>query len=76
MKLEVINEQVERTYSNGKKKERLTSIQFSIVDDDGAVIGDASVGDSYVNMNLNNMSGFDSIDEGVSKLSSIFGIEK
>lgn len=76
MKLEVINEQVERTYSNGKKKERLTSIQFSIVDDDGAVIGDASVGDSYVNMNLNNMSGFDSIDEGVSKLRSIFGIEK
>ena len=76
MNLIVVNEQVERTYPNGKQKERVTSIQFNLVDDDGAVIGDATVGDSYVNMNLNNMSGFNSLDEGVSKLKSIFNIEE
>ena len=57
----------------GNDTTRIDSVQYNIVDADGATVGSATVGNGYANANLN-FSGFSGIEEGEAKLADILGI--
>lgn len=74
MELKKQSENINRSYNaEGEMTERIDSVQYEIVDDNGNSVGNASIGNGYANANLN-ISGFSSIAEGEAKLAAMFGI--
>lgn len=75
MKLKKTSENIQRTYAaDGTPTERIESINYSILDEDGVNIGNANIGNGYANANVN-FSGFATIAEGEQRLAALFGIE-
>ena len=75
MKLKKTSENIQRSYAaDGKPTERIESVNFTILDEDGASIGSANIGNGYANVNVN-VSGFSTIAEGEQRLASLLGTE-
>ncbi|MBD5237380.1 MAG: hypothetical protein HDS62_07615 [Bacteroidales bacterium] len=76
MELKKINENVTRTFdAEGEATERVENISYEVRDNGGTVIGNASVGNGYANLNVN-LYGMDSIEEGETALKELLGVEK
>ena len=76
MELKKINENVTRTFdAEGKATERVDNLIYEVRDNAGTVIGNASVGNGYANLNVN-LYGMDSIEEGETALKELLGVEK
>ena len=76
MELKKINESVTRTYdAEENPTELIENISYEVRDNGGTVIGNASVGNGYVNLNIN-LYGMNSHEEGETALKELLGIEK
>ena len=84
MKLVKTNERWDRPFENGQEgASKLESVQFNVTDNEGNIIGNASVRNKdgsvninfpdggYVNVNVNDYS---TIEKGVEMLKSVMGI--
>lgn len=58
--------------AEGATTDRVTDINYQILDNEGNVIGNANIGNGYANANFN-FSGFSTIEEGEEKLKGLFG---
>ena len=68
------NETFTRTYNEaGEAAERKDTAQFRLIDPDGQPIGEAHINTSSANININ-ISGFNTIDEGLEKIKTLFGV--
>lgn len=76
MKLVKENETWSRSFGpNGSESsEQLTGRQFLVVDNDGRVVGNATVNQTNAYVNIHNLSGFSTVEEGEAKLKELFGI--
>ena len=76
MKLVKENETWSRSFGpNGSESsEQLTGRQFLVVDNDGRVVGNATVNQTNAYVNIHSLTGFTSIEEGEAKLKELFGI--
>lgn len=74
MNIKKTSENVNRSYDNsGQMTDRLDSVQYSVTDDNGMVIGDATVWNSTLSVNYS-LSGFDNIAAGEAKLKEALGV--
>lgn len=72
MQLKKQSESVSRTFAkDGSAKERIETVQYEVTDNDGNLIGGASVysGGASVSVSL---SGFATIEEGVERVEALF----
>ncbi|MDE6649298.1 MAG: hypothetical protein K2K45_05150 [Muribaculaceae bacterium] len=75
MELKKTSENWSRTFDeSGNETNTLENAQFNVLDDNGAVIGNANVGNGYANVNIHNIGSFNGVTEGVVKLNEILGI--
>lgn len=75
MRLRKTSESVNRSFSaEGESSERIDSISYEILDNDGNVVGNANIGNGYGNASIN-IGGFSSLAEGEDRLREAFGME-
>lgn len=77
MEVKKTNESVNRQFdAAGNSEDNITSVRYEINDDDGQRIGEATVYPTHMIINIPDVYGFNSIDEGVDRLKSFFGVSE
>lgn len=75
MELKKTNESIVRTFADAENAtESIQSVQYEILNAEGATIGNAYVYPNSASLNIS-LSGFNGIDEGAAKIAAIFAPE-
>lgn len=75
MELKKTNEKWDRTFNeNGEETNTLESVQLNVLDDNDNIIGNASVGNGYANVNIYNIGSFNGVTEGLTKLKELLNV--
>lgn len=75
MKIKKTSESIDRQYdAAGQATDRVGSANYTITDDDGVNIGNASIWSASANVNIA-VSGFSTIEEGEEKIKAMLSIQ-
>lgn len=71
MEIKKSNETINRSYVNDAPTDVVENVQYNVLDENGNVIGNATVWNGSANVNFS-LSGFVGVSEGESKLNALF----
>ena len=75
MELKKTSENINRQFDeNGNAIDRIDSVNFEVVDSEGVIIGRSTVYQGRIRIDMPEVYGTNTIEEGVERLKSIFGI--
>ena len=75
MELRKTSENINRQFDeNGNAIDRIDSVNFEVVDGDGVILGRSTVYQGRIRIDMPEVYGTNTIEEGVERLKSIFGI--
>lgn len=71
MEIKKSNETINRSYVNETPTDVVENVQYNVLDENGNVIGNATVWNGSANVNFS-LSGFNSVSDGETKLNALF----
>ncbi len=77
MELKKTSECIRRAYQNGEQNDYVESAEYQINGSDGSVLGCCTIqAHGNIQMRMNEIYGFNGIEDGEAKLRVIFGIDE
>lgn len=71
MEIKKESENVRRSFAGETQSETIESVQYNVLDDNGNVVGNATVWNGSANVNFS-LSGFNSVAEGAARVEALF----
>lgn len=71
MEIKKSNETINRSYVNETPTDVVENVQYNVLDENGNVIGNATVWNGSANVNFS-LSGFNNVSDGETKLNALF----